>query len=40
MFDQIRTAAQRSRETLLADALGALSLIVMLFAALHLPGLA
>ncbi len=40
MFDQIKIAAQRSRATLLTDAIGAVSLIVMLIVALHLPGLA
>ncbi|WP_281289544.1 hypothetical protein [Puniceibacterium confluentis] len=38
MFDQIKTAAQRSRDTLLTDAIGAISLIVMLVTGLHLPG--
>ncbi|WP_281253231.1 hypothetical protein [Puniceibacterium sediminis] len=37
MLDQIRTAIHRSQETLLPDAIGALSLIVMLVVGLHLP---
>ena len=39
MLDQIRTAAHRSKHTLLADCIGALSLIVMLVVGLHLPAL-
>ena len=37
MLDQIKTAARRSHNTLLYDAAGALALVVMLLAALHIP---
>ncbi len=40
MMTQIRSALTRSRHTLLEDAVGAAALVVMLLAALHLPGLA
>lgn len=36
MLNQIKITMHRSRDTLLIDALGALSLVVMLVAALHL----
>lgn len=39
MRKEIRTAIQRSRETLLSDMVGAACLIVMLFVGLSLPGL-
>lgn len=39
MLDQIRTAALRSQETLLGDAIGAAALVTMLLAGLCLPGL-
>jgi hypothetical protein len=38
MIEQIKTAAARSHDTLLADLAGVAALAVMLFAALHLPG--
>ncbi|SHE67399.1 hypothetical protein SAMN05444279_10622 [Ruegeria intermedia] len=37
MLSQIKTAISRSQSTLLQDAAGAASLIVMLMVALHLP---
>lgn len=37
MMDQIRTALQQSRGTLLPDAVGLASLVIMLVVALHLP---
>ncbi|SHE53326.1 hypothetical protein SAMN05444339_101643 [Loktanella atrilutea] len=37
MAKDIKTAIHRSRETLLADAIGAASLVVMLFVGLSLP---
>lgn len=37
MISQIQTAVHRSKETLMMDAIGAVSLVFMLFAALHLP---
>ena len=40
MYHQIKTAAARSQDTLLQDAIGAVSLIVMLVVALHLPSFA
>lgn len=40
MFYQIKTAAARSRATLLGDLLGAVALVVMLLGWLYLPGLA
>ena len=39
MFDRIRSAVRRSQDTLVMDSIGALSLVVMLFVGLHLPGL-
>ena len=39
MLTEIKSALSRSQATLLQDALGAASLVVMLIAALHLPGL-
>ncbi len=38
MVHQIKTAATRSQDTLLADALGAAALMVTLVGALYLPG--
>ncbi|CUH41461.1 MULTISPECIES: hypothetical protein [Ruegeria] len=38
MLTQIKTAISRSHSTLLQDAAGAVSLVVMLVVALHLPG--
>lgn len=38
MLTQIRSVISRSQATLLQDAIGAASLCVMLWAALHLPG--
>ncbi len=37
MLNQIKTAIGRSQATLLQDAAGAVSLVVMLVVALHLP---
>lgn len=37
MAKDIKQAITRSRDTLLADAVGAVSLVVMLVTALHLP---
>jgi len=39
MIHQIKTAAARSQDTLLADALGAMALVVLLMGCLYLPGL-
>ena len=39
MAREIKSVIVRSSETILADALGMAALIVMLFAALHLPNL-
>ncbi|SLN12436.1 hypothetical protein PEL8287_00359 [Roseovarius litorisediminis] len=39
MLGQIKTAAIRSRDTLLVDAIGAAALMVTLVAGLYLPGL-
>ncbi|GGH18967.1 hypothetical protein SAMN05444007_101165 [Cribrihabitans marinus] len=39
MLTQIKSVLSRSQGTLVQDALGAASLVVMLVAALHLPGL-
>lgn len=39
MFRQIKAAMDQSRDTLLQDAIGAASLVVMLVVALHLPGM-
>ncbi|HHI71666.1 MAG TPA: hypothetical protein ENJ91_11730 [Rhodobacteraceae bacterium] len=38
MFNEIKYACLRSRETLVQDAAGAAALVVMLIAALYLPG--
>ncbi|WP_269812786.1 hypothetical protein [Pontibaca salina] len=38
MIEQIKAAARQSRETLLQDAIGLASLIVMMVVALYLPG--
>ncbi|MFY2826511.1 hypothetical protein [Ruegeria sp. MALMAid1280] len=38
MLTQIKTAISRSQSTLVQDAVGAVSLVVMLMVALHLPG--
>lgn len=40
MIHQIKTAAARSQETLLSDAIGAIALVVMLVGCLYLPGVA
>lgn len=37
MFEQIRTVIERSRDTLLSDAIGAMALMVILVVGLHLP---
>lgn len=39
MLDQIKTAATRSRETLLGDLIGGAALMVALLGGLYLPGL-
>jgi len=39
MLRQIKTALTRSQDTLLQDAVGAASLVVILVVALHVPGL-
>ena len=39
MTRQIRSAVRRSHDTLIADMLGALSLVVMLFVGLNLPAI-
>ena len=39
MFTQIKTAAAASSSTLVHDILGAIALMVILFAGLHLPAL-
>ena len=39
MAKDIQTVIHRSRDTIIADAIGAASLIVMLFAGLSLPGM-
>ncbi len=39
MLNQIRTALDHSRDTLLQDAVGVAALAVMLVVGLHLPGL-
>ncbi|MEM7074207.1 MAG: hypothetical protein AAGA28_08840 [Pseudomonadota bacterium] len=38
MMTQFRTAIQRSRDTLLADFVGAAALVVVLFGGLYFPG--
>lgn len=37
MIEQIKTTIERSRATLLSDAIGALALMVILVVGLHLP---
>ncbi|WP_341365944.1 hypothetical protein [Yoonia sp. BS5-3] len=39
MAEEIKSVISRSRDTLLADALGVAALVVMLFVGLALPGL-
>lgn len=39
MAEEIKSVISRSRDTLLADALGVVALMVMLFVGLALPGL-
>ncbi|MFQ6547917.1 hypothetical protein AADZ90_008155 [Aestuariibius sp. 2305UL40-4] len=39
MAKEIKTALARSRSTIVGDAVGAVSLVVMLFVGLSLPGL-
>lgn len=39
MMEQIKTVITRADSTLVQDAIGALSLMALLVAALHLPGL-
>lgn len=39
MFNQIKNALYRAQPTLLQDAAGAMSLVVMLMVALYLPGM-
>ena len=39
MLTQIKTILERSEDTILQDAIGAVALMVMLVAGLHLPGL-
>ncbi|WP_432450138.1 hypothetical protein [Aliiroseovarius marinus] len=38
MMNDVKTALSRSSDTLLSDTVGALSLLVLLVGALHLPG--
>jgi len=38
MINDIKSAAIRSQNTLLEDAIGAVALVVMLFVGLYLPG--
>ena len=38
MMSQIKAVLMRSQETIWADALGAVALMVLLLAGLHLPG--
>lgn len=40
MLTQIKAVIQRSQDTFWKDAAGAVALMVILFAGLHLPGLA
>jgi len=40
MLDQIRSVIERSRETLLSDAIGAMALLIILVVGLHLPNFA
>ena len=37
MFEQIKIVIERSRDTLLSDAIGAMALMVILVVGLHLP---
>ena len=39
MAEEIKTVIQRSRDTIVGDALGVVALMVMLFVGLALPGL-
>lgn len=39
MAKDIKTAIYRSRDTIISDAIGAISLLVILFVGLSLPGL-
>lgn len=39
MLEQIKSTVRNSADTLAADAAGAVSLVVLLVGALHLPGL-
>lgn len=39
MYDQIKTAVQRSQDTLWQDAVGGVALMVIFAVGLHLPGL-
>ena len=38
MLNQIKTIVERSQDTIWQDAIGAVALMVMLVAGLHLPG--
>ncbi len=38
MYSQIKAVVRRSQDTLVADAMGALALMVILLVGLHLPG--
>ncbi|UYV39285.1 hypothetical protein N4R57_09915 [Rhodobacteraceae bacterium D3-12] len=40
MLTQIKAVLSRSQDTIWQDAIGAVALVVILFAGLHLPGLA
>lgn len=40
MLDQIRSVIERSRETLVSDAIGAMALLIILVVGLHLPNFA
>ncbi|MFU8882960.1 MAG: hypothetical protein ACNA7Q_11385 [Rhodobacterales bacterium] len=40
MLDQIRSVIERSRETLISDAIGAMALLIILVVGLHLPNFA
>lgn len=39
MMNDVKTALSRSSATILSDTIGAVSLIVLLIGALHLPGM-
>jgi len=39
MLTQIKTALDRSRDTLLQDTVGVTALVIMLLVGLHLPGI-